>query len=60
MIVAFGLRSQNQMRLAGSGPSWQQLTKEDCLPGELGERWIPSGSRMKSLRTALALGVDSD
>ncbi len=55
MIVAFGLRSQNQMRLTGSGPKWQQLTADDCLPGGVGRKVDPEWIRMKTLRDALDL-----
>ena len=55
MIVAFGLRSQNQMRLVGSGAPWKQLTKDDCLPGGVGRKVDHEWIRMKSLRTALDL-----
>ena len=32
MITAFGLKSQNQMKLAGGEP-WRQATHQDCAPG---------------------------
>lgn len=58
MIVAFGLRSQNQMRLRGSGPAWEQLTRDDCLPGGVARKVDPEWIRMSSLRRALDLEAD--
>ena len=52
MIVAFGLRSQNQMKLAASGSPWKQLTRDDCLPGGVGRKVDPEWIRMASLREA--------
>ena len=58
MIVAFGLRSQNQMRLRVSGAPWTQLTRTDCLPGGVGRKVDREWIRMRSLRSALDLEVD--
>jgi len=55
MIVAFGLRSQNQMRLAGSGRPWKQLTADDCLPGGTARKVDTEFIRMQSLRKVLEL-----
>lgn len=55
MIVAFGLKSQNQMSLTGSGLKWKQLTRDECLPGGVGRKVHPAWIKMKTLRDALDL-----
>jgi hypothetical protein len=55
MIVAFGLKSQNQMRLVGSGRPWKQLLADDCLPGGIARKVAPEWIRMQTLQQALQL-----